>query len=584
VVLLQAEDFFRVADVYPLKILGVLKTMTMQRRTMMSLACALGALASTVALSTVVASPRSAAGRGQTTVIASNEVAPETRAPSTGAAPAQAPSDASGKGAEAPPEEIAFSLGLEGAPPPGGTLSLSLDDCIKRALARNTRLRAAGQEVEAAKGQLVEASATGWPVLEYTYRVAPVPTDVNDAFDKFFEGQTTMFNSIRLAIGVPLVTFGQLGSAKQMARGGLEAARINEGKARANVVYQVKQLYYGVQLAHDMIKLLNEAVEKIGNKVAQEEANADKPGLDPYDVLQLKGYRVEMERRLDEARQNLELAYEGLRIQLDLEPGTPIELDHDALEPVLATLTNETEFVDAGMTVQPEVKLLDIGVETKRLQYRLEKFKLLPKLGFGFFMEVGRTVGPISGLTLTDDYNNPFNYTRAGLGLQLQGTLDFHGAYGRIKKARAEYHKAMYDRMLARRALTLDIRKAFLEAKRAHANLSRAKKAESMARQMMFISKVNADLGIGDEQRYGDALKYVLLTRGLYFKAIFDYNLALADLEQRIGEAKYHEVVPTPDVESYDAFNGEIDDEGFITLEEEPSDVHQNQGKSNTQP
>jgi outer membrane protein TolC len=483
-------------------------------------------------------------------------------------------------------EGEAFSLGLaEGGDPSAGVLQLSLDDCIERALANNQKIRAAGYGVSAAQGQLIEAKAIGWPVLEYQYRVAPVPTDVNNAFSDFFNGNTTLFNSIKLAIGVPLVTFGQLGSAVKMARGGVEAARIEQGKTKANVVYQVKQLYYGVQFAKEMIKLLHDAVDRLGDKIAGEEAwsgddggsgpgkaakkNRGEPGMDPYDLLQLKGFKLDMERRLDEAKQNLDMAYEGLRIQLNLEPGADVELDDDNLRPVLATLNQEDAFVDAAMTLQPEVKLVDIGVETKRQQYRLEKFKLLPKLGFGFYMEFGRSLGPITGLKLTDDFNNPFNYSRAGIGLQLSGTLDFHGAAGRIKKARAEYYKATFERLIARRGLHLDIQKAYRGAKIAQENLRRAKKAEALARQAMFITKVNVDMGIGDAQRYGDALKYFLLARGIYFKSIYDYNLALADLEQRIGQAKYQDVVPTPSGEDYDAFNGDDDDEGYITLQED---------------
>ena len=65
---------------------------------------------------------------------------------------------------------------------------LNLDDCIRLAVQRNKRLIAAGYEIDAARSQLTEAKALLWPVLEYKYRMAPVPKDVDDAFNKFFEG------------------------------------------------------------------------------------------------------------------------------------------------------------------------------------------------------------------------------------------------------------------------------------------------------------------------------------------------------------------------------------------------------------
>ena len=58
---------------------------------------------------------------------------------------------------------------------------------------------------------------------------------------------------------------------------------------------------------------------------------------------------------------------------------------------------------------------------------------------------------------------------------------------------------------------------------------------------MMFLSKTNLDIGVGEEQQYTDALQLVLLTRGEYYKTVFDYNIALAKLEEKIGRREGYE-------------------------------------------
>lgn len=463
--------------------------------------------------------------------------------------------------AGAPPERwTAGSMEILDETAIGEDRVYSLEVCIEMALERNSRLRAAGYEIEAAKARLAEASATLWPVLEYQYRMAPVPKDVDDAFNKFFEGQVTLFNGLHVGVGIPLMTFGQISTAKRMAEGGVDAAELGSAKLREETVFQVEKLYYGILLAAETKKLLKDAVEKLNKKIDEEEGR-EVPEMDPYDLLQMKVFRTDLERRLEETIHNMDLAYEGLRIQMGLPSGARLGLDTNNLLPVIARLGPMAGYVDTAMDVKPDVKLLDIGVETKRRQYHLEKYKLMPQVGMGFFVDLGRSAGFIRGLQLTDDFNDPFNYTRAGLGLQFKGTIDFHGTYGRIRKARAEYLKAAHERQIARRALALDIRNSYLEARRAQDNVRRAKKAESMARQMMFLSKLNLDTGIGDEEKYADALKLVLLTRGQYFKSVFDYNLALSDLARHVGIAKYNELTKTPDVEYYDAFE---DGEGDI--------------------
>jgi hypothetical protein len=76
-----------------------------------------------------------------------------------------------------------------------------------------------------------------------------------------------------------------------------------------------------------------------------------------------------------------------------------------------------------------------------------------------------------------------------------------------------------------------------------------------MARQMMFLSKTNYEIGIGEEKDYTDALQLVLLTRGQYFHAVFEYNLSLADLEQKVGQIDYERLTPTLNMDEYEMFS-----------------------------
>jgi hypothetical protein len=184
---------------------------------------------------------------------------------------------------------------------------------------------------------------------------------------------------------------------------------------------------------------------------------------------------------------------------------------------------------------------------------------LLPTAGLGFFADIGRAVGEIRGLVDTDDFNNPFNYSRAGLGFQFSGTLDFHGAVAKIRKAKAEYYKASYERLIARRGLSLEMKQAYLDTQRKRKEVSRAKKSESMAQQMVFLSKMNSDMGIGDDKDYAEAVKLLLVNRGQYFKTVFDFNMALANLEKKIGNSHFGKLTSVSDRPDYEVFGGDDD-------------------------
>lgn len=435
---------------------------------------------------------------------------------------------------------------------------LSLDDCIRLALTRNEKIEGADFSIDAAENQALETRALLWPVLDYRYRAAPVPTDVARALDSFFDGQMTLFQSFHIGMVVPVSTFGQLSTAKRLAEQGVKAARVSREKEVGSTVLQVKTLYYGVLLATEIRHLLVNAVEELTGKIKKEEAK-EIPEESPITLLKVKLFRSELEQRLAETIENEELAREGLAVQIAFPPGEAIRLTEDSLRPIAANLSSLDAYLKAAKAYEPDARLADIGVEAKHQQYRLEKMKLMPKAGVGAFFDIGSTAATISGLSTIDDFSDPFNFKRAGVGLEVKGEFDIHGSYSRIRKARAEYLKATTEKEIATRALKLRAKKSYLVAKRAHEGVRQARKAQSMAQQMLFLSTSNLEIGLGERDDYIEALKNLLLTRGAYFKTVFDYNVALADLERTVGESAFSELTVLSNAPAYDAFNGDDD-------------------------
>ncbi|MFH1874054.1 MAG: TolC family protein [Pseudomonadota bacterium] len=435
------------------------------------------------------------------------------------------------------------------------TLVLNLEDCLKLALENNQKVVGAGYAIEAAQQQLKEANAAFWPILEYEYRVAPVPTDASRAFDSFFEGELAMFNSFKFRAIMPVFASGQLSTARKLGKHGVAAARQENIKLREQTIYEVKQLYYAIQLASELDKLLANSVEKINSRLESEESK-EISDISPFDLLKLKVFKVELEKRLDETQQNKEIALHALKVQMGLDENAKIKLSSELLKPEVVELSTYKKYLQASAEHRPEFKLLEIGVDAKKLQYKLEKQKMGPTAGAAFFIDLGRTTEDIRNVGLTNDYDDPFNFSRAGAGLQISGKLDFHGATARIRKAKAEYLKASYEKMMARNGLALDLEKAYRKAERQKNNVNRAQEAESMARQMLFLAKSNLDIGVGDEDDYTDALQLVLLSRGQYFQAVFEYNTALAELEQKVGSNNYEHLTSRPNIPEYEMFNG----------------------------
>ncbi|PIR16372.1 MAG: hypothetical protein COV46_08555 [Deltaproteobacteria bacterium CG11_big_fil_rev_8_21_14_0_20_49_13] len=416
-------------------------------------------------------------------------------------------------------------------------LKLTLEDCLRISLEHNAKLQATGYGIDAAKAQLMEASAIGWPILNFEYRTAPVPQNAQRAVESFFSGEWSWWNRVKFDMGIPIYSFGKLSLAEEMARSGIQAAQTYAFQEKNSLVSKVRQLYYGILLAEEVGRLLSEAHKRLSDEIAKRE-NKDEESEEvssPMDSLKMKVFLYDLERRLADARQKETLALEGLRVQMGLASGTVFTVFSNKLRPVEANLKSFADYVTVAMANRPDVKLLKAGLDVKRNQYLLEKKKWFPDLGVGAFFELGRTVGPMYNVTTKDDFDDPFSFTRAGFGVQLSSKWDFHGNVARISKAKSEYYKLNLEQMIAKEGIKLDVRDAFLRAKTSMGNLKAARDAEKAARQLLFLSQSNYDIGVGEQKDIVDALQLVLMTRGRYFEAVFDYNAALAQLDEKMG-------------------------------------------------
>ncbi|OGQ32159.1 MAG: hypothetical protein A3F89_04800 [Deltaproteobacteria bacterium RIFCSPLOWO2_12_FULL_50_11] len=419
----------------------------------------------------------------------------------------------------------------EWSPKSPSVLRLGLEDCLKRAFTYNGQLRVFDYQEEVAQEKLNEARRIGKPVIEYEYNIAPVPRNVDNAVEDFFTGDVTIFNRFKLGVGAPLSTFGKLSLAQSMAREGIAAESINREKKRVEIASTVRQLYYGILLADEIRHLLKGAHKEVEKEIRKRE---EKGGTDPLQLLKLKIFLSEVDSRIEESDQKSVLAKEALRMQLGIDRSIRFDIKGDKLRPVSKRLEDFQIYSTEAVENRPDLKLLDIGHSVKKKQYYLEKKNRYPDLGVGAFFELGHAPY-MTGVTVTDDFLSPFNFKRAGIGFRLKGTFDFAGSTSKIKQARSEVYKIEIQRELAEEGIILEVKKVYLDVKKAKSDIERTEQAQKLSRQLLFLTQSNFDIGLADPKDLVDAISSFLKTRGEYFKAVFDYNVAMATLDEKLG-------------------------------------------------
>ncbi len=129
-------------------------------------------------------------------------------------------------------------------------------------------------------------------------------------------------------------------------------------------------------------------------------------------------------------------------------------------------------------------------------------------------------------------FSRPFNYKKAGFGFQLGGTFDWASARSKIHKAEAEYYQALLMKQPAIDGISLEVKEAELDFMERREGLAKLEEARRLARQMIFLTRTNLDIGVGERKEYTDSLQAYLLAQARYYEGVYQYNIALIKLKQ----------------------------------------------------
>jgi len=408
---------------------------------------------------------------------------------------------------------------------------LSYEQCVAMALRNNDQIRAADRDIAVSAGKLEETHPRGIPVLKYEQRLAPAPRNIDDPGESFFNGEITVFNSVRVEAGSPISTFGKIKTAQALASIGVDASWLKKKKTSDEVALKIYQTYEGIYLAQDLLALSDEANKTIQGKVDELTQATTK---DQLGILKLRMANYEVERQVQEAKKRKELAYSALKLLVGLEDNVILDVKPGTLAPVSFKIEPLEHYLDTSRNYLPDFKLIQAGVNAKEQKLKLEKLDPAPSLGLGGFVDLGRAPY-VSGAEKETNFTNPFNYTRAGIGFQLKGEFNYVQHKARLDQAKADLLKTIYEKRAAVGGLELDIKKTYLDLLEAKTLMNQAGTAKKDARQMMFLTKSNLDVGIGEKKDYLDSVQSYLIFSGRELEAIYNYNVAVAALKQRIG-------------------------------------------------
>ncbi len=422
------------------------------------------------------------------------------------------------------------------APSPAAPLTLA--EAMLLALQHNPALKAAGLTVETAEADLAKARARFLPKVNFneTYTFSDSPTQVfmNKLNQRVFTANDFLLNNLNhpkafgdfragISMSQPLFQAGEAYLGYQQARLGQEMAGALVLSSRQQLLFQVTQAYFGLQLAQERLRVVQKARETAAQhlKIAQTRYQAG--SVVQADVLSAEVHLARLTQEEMTAASQVKIAQSALSTVVGLpEAGkrilAPAPKEPAALPPRLEDLEKTAQ------EKRPDLKRLELAARVAQQEYSKARYNYLPRLHVvaEYDVDQRRLFG-----------SNADSYTV----MALMNFNLFNGLsdLARVRESRAKEAQAREFKRDLEDRIRHQVTEAILNLKTANERLHVARTSVAQAREGLRLIRLRYQEGLTilvDLLTSEDALKNAELGE---VAALFDTHLAQAGLELALG-------------------------------------------------
>ncbi|MGC8578932.1 MAG: TolC family protein [bacterium] len=412
-----------------------------------------------------------------------------------------------------------------------GDQPLSLKQCIDIALKQQPQIRASVALTDVNREILTQARSAWYPWISaqggYTretnnYVFPP-------ALSRLFPSRVTSpesntsYDYYTASIGFNwlLTNFGQRLYAIRAQQKAVESSRYNEQTTKADVIFNVTQGYYGLLAAQHLSDVAAKVQEKSKTHLEQAKAFFEVGRVSRIDVATAETNYANARLNMITAKNNVELAMVNLLNAMGLKnTNTTISI----LDTMTQT-TNDTDFqtaIQTAMDNRSEIKSLYATLESIKASERSTLASNLPSIiGTGGYSWAG--------------YQTPLTWNWAiGLGVQFPIFSGFN-TYGRYEELKARQRNAEAQLDVLKQGIVLQVKQAVLNLQQAKDSIIASKKAMDSAKLNLELAEERYATGAGSIIELTDAETMFASTSAVYIQTIYQYNIAIAQLERAEG-------------------------------------------------
>ncbi len=428
-------------------------------------------------------------------------------------------------------------------PAPQPQAALTLNDCIRMSLKAAPELGEAESDIALATSKLDEANSYRFPKLELTTLVGPAPiayrSDVSPVVktDRPFSFDAlTWFTSADATIIQPLYTFGKISENMKAATHGIEVDRSRKQQRANEIVQKVNEYYNGLLLAREMKELVLEIEEILikAREKAQKLLEQGSDSVDEVDLYKLDAFSGIATKYLEEAKKGEALALAALKARMGMPVDAELVTGTERLVIVDTEIPSLDSLIEKARSRRPEHYQIAEGLKARTALVEAAKAEYYPDIFLGGLVswayadERDRVDNPY----ITD----PFKHLYGGIALGARWKLDFGITGAKVASERAQYNRLLSTKEYADTNIPLQVKKYYLDLIEARNSAMATRGAYLNAKKWTVTAVANFDFGMGPAKDIFEALQAYSSMRSDFFKSIYNYHIAAANLDYATNE------------------------------------------------
>jgi outer membrane protein TolC len=427
----------------------------------------------------------------------------------------------------------ALMFGLPAAAFSQEKITLTLEDSIKLALEQNPFYLAEKAKEDQASYMVREAVSSFFPalnaqgtyILDKKVMTIEMPSFIPGMPPQRIKLDFTRDYQFSLSFSLPLSAGGRLVSGYKQANYNLMSTKEAIRQSMQETVFNVKKAFYGYLLTKKFVEVSEEAVGLADKHWKNVKSLYDVGMASKFDLLRSEVQVANLKPQLIRAKNGLSTAELGLKTLLGLDLKQPIEVKGELSYKEFEA--NVDADVAQALANRPEMNQLKFQQQMAAEMLKMARGAYLPTLAIGGAYNY---------------WGNRFKFTKDSWEsyYSVNLVLDIPLFNGFVNSAKVGESKAMlrqldYSRKGLSEMVKFEVQEAILSLQQAKESLLSQEKNVEQAQEAVRIADLNYGEGLATNLDVSFAQMALTQAKTNYSQALYDYALALAQLEKAIG-------------------------------------------------